>query len=310
MDLRNHPNLGPLVETQAGVARLSQLAGELSYGQVRAQIASRRWRRAGRGVIVTSNADLTPRQERWVALCQAPLGSALSGPTAAALDGLPVDESEPVHVTIPCGERRPLGCTAEVHWSRFLGIDDVHPTFSPRRTRLPRSVVDWAAWQPLEAERTVRTIVLGAVQKRLTTPELLRLHLARRGHCRHHALIGESINDAEGGIASVPELEFSQLVGGIGLPKPTRQAVRHRPSGRAYLDVDWEEYGYSAEIEGAQHFEAAHRDGDLARLNDLVIAGERVLQFSSFAVRRRSEKVASVLVRALRSAGWTGSAAA
>lgn len=331
MDLRKHPLLGPTIEAQAGVVSLAQLPGELSYGQVRAQISARRWQRAGRGVLLTTNAEPTPDQRLWIALLQAPRGSALSGPTAAALDGMRVSnlglpgsnvgqrgsnvglhasDLEPVHITIPCGERRPIGCDADVHWSRFLDTADVHPTRAPRRTRLPRSVVDWAAWQELKAERAVRAVVLSAVQQRVTTPAQLRTHLARRGHCRHLALIDESIDDAEGGIASIPEREFTGVVRRVGLPKPSRQVMRWRPSGRAYLDVDWERYRYSAEIEGAQHFEAAHREHDLERLNDLVIGGDRVLLFSSFAIRRRPDYVASVLVRALRSGGWTGSAAA
>ena len=310
MEIGEHPVLGPIVQAQAGVVRLSQLADEMSYGQVRAQVDARRWRRAGRGVLVTQNGDLTPTQHLWVALLSAPAGSALSGPTAARLDGMPTSAIEPVHITIPCGERAPRGLDAEVHWSRFLEDDDVHPTRTPRRTRLPRSVLDWAAWQAPNGERMVREIVLSAVQRRLTTPDLLRRHLPRRGHCRHHALIVESIDDAEGGIGSIPEHGFNRIVLGAGLPKPTRQVLRWRPGGRAYLDVDWDPYGFSAEIEGAQHFEVEHRDDDLARLNDLVIGGSRVLQFSSFAIRRKPEKVAEVLVRALRSAGWNGAAAA
>ena len=309
MEIDEHPVLGPIVKAQAGVLRLSQLSGEMSYGQVRAQVDGRRWQRAGRGVLVTHNGDLTPPQQLWVALLVAPASSALSGPTAARLDGMPANGVELVHVTIPCGKRQPLQCPAEVHWSRFLQDQDVHPTRTPRRTRLPRSVLDWAAWQAPSAERAVREIVLTAVQRRLTTAAVLRQYLPRRGHCLHHALIVESIEDADGGIASIPELDFDRLVHAAGLPKPSRQVVRMRPSGRAYLDVDWDRYGFSAEIEGAQHFEVEHRDDDLARLNDLVIDGNRVLQFSSFAIRRKPELVTRMLVRALRSAGWTGAAA-
>jgi hypothetical protein len=119
-------------------------------------------------------------------------------------------------------------------------------------------------------------------------------------------LIAESINDAEGGVASVPEHEFGVLCREYGLPKPSRQVVRLRPGGRAYLDAGFDDYGYSAEIEGAQHFFVGQRDQDLMRLNDLIIRGDRVLMFTSFAVRRRPDVVAEVLTRALRTGGWTG----
>jgi hypothetical protein len=199
MDLSTHPRLGPIVARQAGVLRLDQLRPTLSPGEVRAQVAARRWQRVGRGVVVTSNGELHPHQRRWVALATAPPGSALSGPTAAELDGLALDHDGAVHLTIPCGARRPLSCTAEVHWSRYLDPDDVHPSREPRRTRLARSVVDWASWQAETDERRVRTIVLRSVQRRMASPAQLRFHLARRGHCRHHAVIAESIDDAEGG---------------------------------------------------------------------------------------------------------------
>lgn len=301
MDLRTHPVLGPLANAQRGVLATSQLNGYLTRGEVRAAIDARRWSRPGRGVVVVHNAELTYQQQIWAALHQCPATSAVSGPTAAALDGVRgADQS--IHVTIPCGRRRPLGINAEVHWSRFLAELDVHPLRTPRRTRLPRSILDWAAWQT--DEREVRRIVLSAVQQRLISPDQLRLHLPRRGPCRHHLLLVESIDDAEGGIASVPEREFSDLVRHAGLPEPSRQAIRRRPGGRFYLDVDWECYRYSAEVEGAHHFSVETRERDLDRLNELVISGDRVLQFSSFAVRRRGEVVIDVLGRALVSAGW------
>lgn len=303
MDLQSHPLLGALAEVQHGVLSTAQLDGRLSRGTVRAAVQARRWSRSARGVIVLHNGELTGVQRTWVALLQCPDGSAVSGPTAAALDGM-IDAGMSVHVTMPCGHRRPADIGAEVHWSRFLDEPDVHPSRAPRRTRLPRSVVDWASWQTVD--RAARRIVLSAVQQRLTSPDQLRTHLARRGPCRHHALIVESINDSEGGIASVPERDFTELLREGGLPEPSRQAIRRRPNGRYYLDADWEGYRYSAEIEGAHHFEVSTREQDLDRLNELVVQGDRVLQFSSFAVRRRREMVAGVLRRALRSAGWSG----
>jgi hypothetical protein len=75
----------------------------------------------------------------------------------------------------------------------------------------------------------------------------------------------------------------------------------------AFLDVDREEYRYSAEIAGAHHFDVRHRDANLARLHDLVIAGDRVLLFSWCPVRHHPGIVVSVVARALRSPGLDGS---
>jgi hypothetical protein len=306
------PRVSSIAADQAGVVTTAQLreAG-VHRAQVRAQLSSERWQRTTRGVLLTHNGPPTSDQALYAALLACPPESAISGPTAALLDGYRLGDPHippvtAIHITMPAGFRTPHGIGAQIHWSRHLGEDDVHPLKSPRRTRLPRSVLDWAAWQPVSCEHAVRAIILGAVQQGLTTPEQLRAALAQRGHCRHRALIVESIGDAEGGVGSLPEHEFGGVCRDYGLPKPSRQVIRLRPSGRAYLDVGFDDYGYSSEIEGAQHFFVGHREQDLMRLNDLIISGERVLMFTSFAVRRRPQVVAEVLARALRSAGWTG----
>ena len=67
-----------------------------------------------------------------------------------------------------------------------------------------------------------RALLLAGVQQWLTTPGMLRTALSTRGPCRRRSLIGESLDDAEGGIASVPEWDFSDLVRRRGLPQPTR----------------------------------------------------------------------------------------
>lgn len=306
------PRIAHLLKAQGGAASLSQLndAG-VTRGEVRGQLDADRWQRPSRGVVLAHNGEPTPTQALMTALLACPAETAVSGPTAAALDGyvlrdpvVPPDAR--VHLTIPCGFSGPSGLGATLHWSRFLTPTDVHPAREPRRTRLPRSVVDWASWQQPDDERRTRAIVLGVVQQQLVTPDQLRAHLARRAHCRHRRLIAESIDDAEGGVASVPEHDYATLVREWGLPRPTRQVVRHRPNGRAYLDVAWEEFNYFSEIEGAQHFWVGTRGDDLMRLNDLVIDGNRVLQFTSFDVRRRRVLVAETTARALRSAGWRG----
>ena len=312
MTNRIDDQLAELAARQHGVLTRAQLTvAGMSRGQVDANLAADRWQRVGRGVVLAHNGPLTPPQVLTAALLQCPEASAVSGPTAAMLDGYRIADpaitiDDTVFITAPCGFRRPAGIGAQIRWSRHLSDVDVHPAREPRRTRLERSVLDWAAWQPRAEDRAVRAIVLGAVQQRLTTPDQLRDFLIRRARCRHLRLIVESIDDAEGGAASVPEREFTQIVRRLGLPKPTRQVLRCRPNGRAYLDVAWEQYRYAAEIMGAHHFRPGSSDLDLMRMNDLVIGGDRVLQFSSFAVRRRADLVGDCLVRALRSAGWVG----
>lgn len=216
------------------------------------------------------------------------------------LQQLYLDAADAVHVTVPRGNRRPIG--EHIHWSSHLTDADVHPVATPRRTRIARSIVDTAAWQ--SRERAARAVILSGVQQRLVRPDQLEASLVRRANCRHLAVITESIIDARGGIDSVPEADFNEIVRAWHIPAPSRQVVRLRPGGRAFLDVHWDEYDLSGEVEGVHHFDPDQRELDLDRFDELVILGEHVLLFSSYGVRRRKEHVASIVIRALVARGW------
>jgi hypothetical protein len=178
---------------QHGILRLDQLSG-MTRSKVRTEIRSGRWQSLGYGVVAVHNGPLTQQQQSFAVLLRCPPGSALSGPTAAACDGLDLGrigvDGEAVHVTLPCGNRRPRDLRAVVHWSEFLDDRDVHPTREPRRTRIARSIVDAASWQ--RTDRMARAVVLAGVQQRLVTPDRLDDALSRRGQCGHHGLILES----------------------------------------------------------------------------------------------------------------------
>jgi very-short-patch-repair endonuclease len=172
----------------------------------------------------------------------------------------------------------------------------------PRRTRLPRSILDAASWS--RHDRLARAVVLASVQQRLARPQDLLSHLTRRGPFRRRALIVESIQDASGGVASVPERDFELIRRRRRLPAPSRQAVLRRPDGRYYLDTDWASYGVAAEVHGIQHTEILNWDSDLDRLSVVAARGRRVLQFSSYAVRHRQRRVGDLLAEALVNGGW------
>lgn len=292
-----------LLAAEDGVLHRSELPPELAR-HVRSELRARRWQRVGRDVFVSHNGPLGRRQRLQAAVKASPRGSALAGPTAAELDGLTGFSTTEIFVTQPCGTRDPQLPGVVVHYSRFLGQPDVHPLKVPRRCRLPRSIVDAAAWAA--HDEPARAVVLAGVQQRLVSPEQLRDALSRRGPCLRHALIAETIDDADGGIASVPEHEFAVIVRTFGLPEPTRQRILERPDGRCYLDADWAEFHLAVEVDGRGHLDVDAWDADLDRANDIVIDGRTLLRFTSFAIRRRPESVGTTLVRAFVARGWTG----
>jgi hypothetical protein len=241
-----------------------------------------------------------------VALAQCPPGAALGGITALAYDGFTGLGTDETLVVLPEGANRPSLSEVTYHWSTELTDADVHPLRSPRRTRPQRSLVDAASWSSWSAERRARAIILAGVQQRLVRPRDLRDALSRRGPCRHRALIVESILDARGGVQSLPEFDFEMIRRRHGLPEPARQSIRRRKDGKYYLDVDWPDYDTACEIHGIPHIRVTQWESDLERANEIVIAGPRLLVFSSYAVRRQQPRVGDQFVRMLRRGGWRG----
>lgn len=273
---------------------------------VRRRIETAVWQRPCRGVVVLHNAALTPSERDLVALHASRQGSALSGSTALRHDGFDARDDRH-HVTLPAGAKPPSWGHATAHYSHELSDLDVHPARSPRRTRPARSVLDAAAWH--ESERYARWLVIAALQSGLVSTRLLREALTRRGHCRHRAVIVQSIIDAAGGIQSVPERDFSAIWRATGLPLPTRQEAVRGSDGRYYLDVWCASLGFGVEVHGIPHLAVEQWDRDLERANEVVISGRSGLTFSSYAIRNHATTVMDQLDRMARAHGWEGTPA-
>lgn len=299
---------GPVGSSPAAeiVMTTGQACARFGRGRVRHQLAIQRWQRPNRGVVVLHNGPLSVTERHLVALAGCPAGAALGGLTALDYDGLTGFESDEIDIVLPEGAERPSQAGIAFHWSTMLSDSDVHPLRMPRRSRPQRSLVDAASWSPWSAERRARAIILAGVQQRLTRPRDLRDALSRRGPCRHRALIVESILDARGGVQSIPELDFEMIRRRYGVPEPARQSVRHRKDGKCYLDVDWPDYDTAVEVHGIPHIRVTQWESDLDRANEIMIAGPRLLIFSSYAVRRHQPRVGGQLVRMLRRGGWAG----
>ena len=128
-------------------------------------------------------------------------------------------------------------------------------------------------------------------------PADVRAALPRRGPFRHRGVVVESLADADGGIASLPEHDFDVVRRRAGLPEPVRQRVVRRPDGRYYLDAAWHRPRLVVEVHGVQHLEQLAWDADLERLGEITAGGDRILQISSFAVRHQPERVQALLAR-------------
>ncbi|MEH3032743.1 MAG: hypothetical protein PGN07_01560 [Aeromicrobium erythreum] len=284
--------------------RTADAVAELGRPRLRHLIASGRWQRPWRGVVVTHNAPLSSHERVEARLMACPPRSALGGATALALDGLVGFETERTFVILPEGARRPTVDGLTTHWSILLDERDVHPLRRPRRTRVERSLIDFASWSP--SDRYARAGVLAAFQQRLVNGPAMHAALDVRGEVLRSGLVRESVLDAVGGIQSLPEADFDDLVLVSGLPSPSRQHAVQGPDGRYYLDVDWDEFGVAVEVHGLPHHGVAQWSADLVRANEVVIAGPRLLLFTSYVIRHEPGVVLDQLVRALRAGGWRG----
>jgi hypothetical protein len=257
-------------------------------------------------VVVDHSGPLTRQELDLVRLHVCAPGSALAGLSALRVDRFEGFETSHTDVVQPEGSKRPgPGVTGlRPHWSTELSDADVHPTRQPRRTRPARSVIDAAAWTT--TDRHAVAIVLAAFQQGLVAEQTMHDALGRRGPIRRRALIRESILDAGGGIASLPERDFDEIRRGAGLPPPSRQRAVKTRAGRYYLDAGWDEWNVAAEIHGLPHLEIAHWTADLVRANEVVITGPRLVAFTSYATRHQRRLVADQLTRLLRSSGWDG----
>jgi very-short-patch-repair endonuclease len=142
-----------------------------------------------------------------------------------------------------------------------------------------------------------QTLLASAVQQRLVTPASLAEALDARPRITRRSLIAETIRDVSGGSLSEYELMLPRLCRAHRLPEPTRQRRRQDASGRwRYLDAEFDEYRLVVELDGQHHMEALAWWEDMMRDNDLVARdGRWVMRFAGFALRRESERVASVL---------------
>jgi very-short-patch-repair endonuclease len=175
----------------------------------------------------------------------------------------------------------------------------------PMRTTLPRALVDAAQWA--RGEDQARTVIAAACQQRLVTPEELTGVLDALPRVRRRQLILTTVADVAGGAQALAELDLVRLCRRFGLPEPELQEKRRDASGRTrYLDAYWRRWRLHVEVDGAHHMNAGQWERDMRRQNEVWIAGDRILRFPAWLVRRRPEEVAKVIADALRAAGWPG----
>lgn len=282
-----------------GVYTLGRAGEVWTRSSVRWRVRDRLWQRPTPGVVVTHNGELSRDQLLWTAVLGSPPGAVLAAGTAAELGGLSGFADAAVTVTIPNSARKPL-LPDGIRVLRSLELSelDVHPISRPPRTRMARSLLDMAS--TASSTRRGRAVLIAGCQQGLCQPRALSEALTRRGPCRHRRLIRETIADAGGGVDSLPESDFDTLCSRLGLPPPSRQRLLRRPDGHYYLDRYWAAFDLCCEVHGIPHMRVEQWDADIVRQNEIVIAGPRLLVFTSYAIRHMKSLVCDQIMRFVR----------
>lgn len=291
-----------IAEEQAGVVTRRQLyACGVTRWQVKARLGSRRWQRTGPQTVCITTGPLCDEARLWVAVLETGPRAALDGVTALIAAGLKTITEAKLHVIAPksCTPLHPPG--VRVHESRRFREQDVL-TNGIRRVRTPVAVVHAFLWAT--SDRQAALFLVAPIQQGLVLAvDVQEAAAAVRRHPRRK-LLQRLLADVVDGAQSLQELDFTGGLRRRGLPQPSRQVVVQLPSGRVYLDVDWEEYQLSVELDGGQHAEAATRLADTLRDLEAAATGRTPLRIPLLAMRLDEDAIFDRLGALLRTRGW------
>jgi very-short-patch-repair endonuclease len=287
-------------------ARRELYAAGVPRWLVRRELRVGRWQRTGRQTVALHNGPLSLEARRWVAVLESGPRAALSGTTALQHDGVTALTDEAIHILLPKGtiKRRLRGVVR--HESRRWREADMVTT-GIRRTRPAVSAVMAALWAVTERQATFFLIL--PVQQGLCSPAELADALERVRRHRFRKALWLAVADIVDGARSIGELDVGRALARRGLPRPTRQVKRTRPDGSVYLDLAWDDYGLTMEIDGAQHELPWMQLADTVRDLETLAGGAEVMRIPLLAWRLDEDRVLDAVEAVFRSRGWAPLAA-
>jgi len=295
-----------LAELQCGIITADQaLQAGLSRALLRSRVRRGRWQRIHRGVYATFSGELSRAAIMWAAVLAAGQGAMLSHRSAAELDKLTDERSDPVHVTIPAERRAEPRPGVVLHRSR-RAADAAHPALAPPRTRIEETILDLAA-AATTLDDMVGWVTRG-IGRRLTTRDRLAAVLLQRPPAHWHRQLAELLSEDMAGVHSPLEWRYVRDVERPhGLPAAVRQVVFVRAGRRGYRDVLYEQYRTAVELDGSIAHPAESRWRDIRRDNAAAADGVTTLRFGWLDVTRDPCAVAAEIARALSQRGYGGS---
>ena len=279
------------------------LAAGLTPRQLHRLVSSGRWQNPFPRVYVTFSGPLPTETVHQAALLYAGQGAALSHESAGSLWRLCPPPAK-VHVLVPYHRQVDPQVALVLHRSRTIDPLELHPTFSPVRTTLERTVAD------LLSHKTTADQALGligdALRTRATNADRLRETVQAKPRTRWRKVVLDALPDASRGAHSPLELREAAVRRRHGLPAGSRQVGR-LADGTEYLDVLIEEYGVHIELDGRLgHDRTRERWRDMRRDNRSEVARLRHLRYGWADLVDRPCEVAAQQAEVLRQQGWPG----
>ncbi len=278
----------PRILTTEGAARLG-----FTDARVKTELRRGRWRRLGRGILLTRPDE--PTREDWALGATTIAGSSgtLSGWDVLRRRGLgPADPPSSEIVVLTRGGH-----------NRMLGPVRFRPTDRPlRRTQLAESDLHlpgvWIASTAraiadcslgCDARRPVRAMATSAVQRGLCTVDELNAEL-EAGPRRGSHWLRLALADLEAGALSVAEAEAIELLQRAGITDFVANAPILNARGQVVYTVDllWPELHAVIEIDSREfHLGELEWKRTMARHNALTRMGYAVAHYPPSDIRRR-----------------------
>jgi very-short-patch-repair endonuclease len=283
------------------VTRDQALAAGVSREAIRRYLRSRAWEAMHRCVYRLETARPATPEQAMLAVCLSLPGGVVSHLSAAWLWSL--EDTWPGMVDVIAGRPGLRREGAVIHWAR----DRLGLAVSRRRgipvTNPLRTLLDVARMVPPDQ---LAGITERAVAKGLVSGEGILAELERKG--RSGVVGGAALRSvlSELGVPGVPasqlERRLLQIIRSFGLPVPVRELrVGGRHQYRA--DVAWLQARLLVEVDGfATHGTPEALQADLARQNELVRQGWRVLRYTWADLRDRPGQVAAEIAAVLMAA--------
>lgn len=280
----------------------------LSPKAIQHRVRTKRWNEIVPGVYVIQGCPPSREQEimvavLWAAARRATRARSCASHTTAAYVHRLCDFSDPIHLITP----RNLRSDRDWFVVHRMDVDpvDIERVGPIPVTTVARTILDLGAVKEIdEVESCLEKALFG---RKVSIPRLeWQLERSEGKGVRGTTTLRRLLEDrTRGYIPSESELELRlvRILRSAKLPVPVKQKVIKDGSGKSLARVDFYYPGHRLvlEVNGWRYHSGRDRwQRDLARGNELVVKGERVLVFTWSDVVRNPSKVARIVRDALQ----------